>query len=44
MAAHLREAGIVCGGRNNRIRISIAHYNDETDIGAVTDLLRAWAG
>ncbi len=44
VAARLRQAGIVCGGRNNRIRVSLAHYNDESDVGAVTDMLRAGAG
>lgn len=40
VAARLKEAGIVCGGRNNRLRVSIAHYNDETDIAALTAMLR----
>ena len=28
----LKENNVVCGSRNNRIRISIAHYNNEEDI------------
>ena len=28
----LKENNIVCGSRNNRIRISVAHYNNEEDI------------
>ena len=28
----IRDANIVCSSRNGRIRVSIAHYNDESDL------------
>lgn len=37
----LRARNIICGNRNNRLRVSLAPYNDEHDIRAVTDALRA---
>lgn len=37
----LRRAKIICGSRNGRIRVSIAHFNDENDISALADVLRA---
>ncbi len=36
----VRNANIVCGSRNGRIRVSIAHFNDETDIQALANLLQ----
>ena len=36
----IREANIVCGSRNGRIRVSIAHFNDENDIRALAKILR----
>jgi selenocysteine lyase/cysteine desulfurase len=36
----LRDANIVCGSRNGRIRVSIAHYNDGNDIRAIASKLR----
>ncbi len=35
----LRDANIVCGSRNGRIRVSIAHFNDESDIRAFVEKL-----
>ena len=35
----LTESGIICGIRNGRIRISIAHYNNESDILYLLDQL-----
>jgi selenocysteine lyase/cysteine desulfurase len=37
--AELRTAGIVCGSRNGRIRVSLAAYNDEQDIDALARVL-----
>ncbi|MGR3343580.1 MAG: aminotransferase class V-fold PLP-dependent enzyme [Paracoccaceae bacterium] len=36
----LREANIVCGSRNGRIRVSMAHFNNENDIRALAKILR----
>ncbi len=36
----LRYENIVCGSRNSRIRISLAHYNDESDVRTLTRVLR----
>ncbi len=36
----LREANIICGSRNDRIRISLAHFNDENDIRSLAQALR----
>lgn len=36
----IRNANIVCGSRNGRIRISIAHYNDENDIRTLVEKLK----
>ena len=36
----LREKNIVCSSRNNRIRVSIAHFNNEADICALAKILR----
>jgi selenocysteine lyase/cysteine desulfurase len=36
----LRDANIVCSSRNNRIRVSIAHFNNEADIRALAKILR----
>jgi len=36
----LRDENIVCGSRNSRIRISLAHYNDESDVRTLTRVLR----
>lgn len=33
--SHLSAAGIVCGSRGGRIRVSLAPYNDGSDIGAL---------
>jgi selenocysteine lyase/cysteine desulfurase len=38
--AALRDANIVCGSRNGRIRISLAHFNDENDVHALVRVLR----
>jgi selenocysteine lyase/cysteine desulfurase len=35
----LADRGIVCGTRGGRIRVSIAPYNDESDIDAVAQAL-----
>jgi selenocysteine lyase/cysteine desulfurase len=37
----LREDGIVCGSRGGRIRISLAPYNDGTDVERLTRVLTA---
>ena len=29
---HLSEEGLICGIRNDRLRVSISHYNDSNDI------------
>ena len=36
----IRDANIVCSSRNGRIRVSIAHFNDENDIRALVKILR----
>lgn len=36
---HLRDEGIVCGTRGGRIRISLAPYNDGTDVDRVRGVL-----
>ncbi len=36
----LRDANIVCSNRNNRIRISLAHFNDENDVRSLVQVLR----
>jgi cysteine desulfurase/selenocysteine lyase len=36
----LREKNIVCSSRNNRIRVSIAHFNNEADISTLAKILR----
>ncbi len=36
----IRDANIVCGSRNGRIRVSIAHFNDENDIRALVKILQ----
>jgi selenocysteine lyase/cysteine desulfurase len=33
----LRSHNIVCGTRGGRIRISLAHYNDESDVNALIE-------
>ena len=38
--AALRAENIVCGSRNNRIRISLAHFNDESDVQSLVQVLR----
>ena len=35
----LKIAKIVCGSRNNRLRISIAHFNNEADINSLINAL-----
>ncbi|KLN59723.1 hypothetical protein WH96_16300 [Kiloniella spongiae] len=35
----IRQANIICGSRNGRIRVSIAHYNDENDVRALARVL-----
>jgi cysteine desulfurase / selenocysteine lyase len=37
---NIRDANIVCGNRNGRIRVSIAHFNDESDIRALVAQLK----
>jgi len=37
--AALRAENIVCGSRNNRIRVSLAHYNDESDLRSLAQVL-----
>jgi len=39
VAARLRERGIVCGSRGGRLRVSLAPYNDEGDVAALTAAL-----
>lgn len=36
----IRNANIVYGSRNRRIRVSIAHFNDESDIRALVKILQ----
>ena len=36
----LRDARIVCSNRNARIRISLAHFNDENDVRSLVQVLR----
>ena len=36
----LRSKHIVCGSRNGRIRVSLAHFNDESDVNALIQVLR----
>ena len=36
----LRDENIVCSIRNSRIRISLADYNDESDVRTLTRVLR----
>ena len=36
----IRNANIVCSSRNSRIRVSIAHFNDENDIQAFVEILQ----
>ena len=36
----IRNANIVCGSRNRRIRVSIAHFNDENDIQTFVKILQ----
>jgi cysteine desulfurase / selenocysteine lyase len=36
----LRARGIICSARGNRVRISLAPYNDSNDVAAVVDALR----
>jgi cysteine desulfurase / selenocysteine lyase len=36
----LRSQKIVCSSRNGRIRISLAHFNDESDVHALIQVLR----
>ena len=36
----LRDANIICGSRNGRIRISLAHFNDENDVRSLVQVLR----
>ncbi|MGB0507668.1 MAG: aminotransferase class V-fold PLP-dependent enzyme [Pikeienuella sp.] len=40
MVKRLRDAKIICGSRNGRIRVSIAHFNNESDIRALVHVLR----
>jgi len=35
----LADRGIVCGARGGRLRVSIAPYNDESDVDAMTQAL-----
>ncbi len=39
----LLEASIVCSVRNERVRVSVAHFNDETDVEALANTLIAIA-
>lgn len=39
MTARLRRRGIVCSSRGDRLRVSLAMYNDHTDIEALADAL-----
>jgi selenocysteine lyase/cysteine desulfurase len=36
----IRDANIVCSSRNGRIRVSIAHFNDESDVLALVKILQ----
>ena len=36
----IRNANVVCGSRNRRIRVSIAHFNDENDIQTFVKILQ----
>ncbi len=36
----IRDANIVCSSRNGRIRVSIAHYNDESDLQNLVKILQ----
>jgi selenocysteine lyase/cysteine desulfurase len=36
----MRDANIVCSSRNGRIRVSIAHFNDENDVRALVKILQ----
>ena len=36
----IRDANIVCSNRNGRIRVSIAHFNDESDVLALVKILQ----
>jgi selenocysteine lyase/cysteine desulfurase len=36
---NLKEQKVFCGVRNGRLRISLAHYNDESDINALLSVL-----
>jgi selenocysteine lyase/cysteine desulfurase len=36
----LKEQKVYCGVRNGRLRISLAHYNDESDINSLLSVLR----
>ena len=36
----LRDAKFICGSRNNRIRISLAHFNDENDVRSLVQALQ----
>jgi selenocysteine lyase/cysteine desulfurase len=36
----IRDANIVCSSRNGRIRVSIAHFNDENDVRALVKILQ----
>lgn len=39
VSERLRTAGIVCSGRGGRLRVSLAPYNDESDIAAFANAL-----
>ena len=39
----LLDARIICSLRNGRVRVSLAHYNNEADVGAVVEALQAAA-
>jgi len=39
VSERLRTAGIVCSGRGGRLRVSLAPYNDESDIAAFVNAL-----
>lgn len=36
----MREANIICSNRNGRIRVSLAHFNNENDVRTLTRLLQ----